>query len=124
MKRFFRILCISILFFGLTAVSYAGTEKYGAEITLRKITAIKDILVDTKAYDGKTVTIEGKIANECPSGCWFYVQVSDGKASIYVDIGQSGFAIPQKRGKKILVEGIVSAKKSGAMIQGKGVEVQ
>jgi hypothetical protein len=70
------------------------------------------------------VTIEGKVANECSTGCWFYVKVKKGNLVIYVDIGKSGFAIPQNVGKKVVVEGTVVLKKDGPMIQGRGVEVQ
>ncbi len=125
MKIINRFLLILIVLLGMTVVSsYAGAEKYGEAISNRKTTDIKDILANPKAYDGKIVTIEGKIDSECETGCWFYVKLAGANASIYVDIGKSGFAIPQKTGKKILVEGKVSVKESGPMIQGKGVEVR
>ena len=114
-----------ILFTGLMSVnSYAGTEKYGEVIKNRKVTEVKDILADPKALEGKLVTIEGKIASECSSGCWFYVKVGSGNLTIYVDTGKSGFAIPQKMGRNILVEGNVVVKKTGPMIQAKGVEIK
>ncbi|MDI6808683.1 MAG: hypothetical protein QME66_06855 [Candidatus Eisenbacteria bacterium] len=114
-----------MLFMSLgAAAGYAGTQKYGEAISNRQVTPIKDILANPKAYEGKTVTIEGKIATECTSGCWFFVKLARGTASIYVDIGKSGFAIPQKRGKMVLVEGKVILGKSGPAILGKGVEIR
>ena len=114
-----------ILFTGVMLVSsYAGTEKYGEVIKNRKVTEVKDILADPEALDGKSVTIEGKIASECSTGCWFYVKVGSGNLTIYVDTGKSGFAIPQKVGRNILVEGNVVVKKTGPMIQAKGVEIK
>lgn len=125
MKNLNRVMLSLILFLGIsTASGYAAMEKYGEDISIQKLTAIKDILADPKAYEGKLVAIEGKIATECPSGCWFYVKVAEGNAAIYVDIGKSGFAIPQKTGKKILVEGTVVIQGPGVMIQGKGVQIQ
>ena len=125
MKTLYRVVLGIILLSGIAAPSsFAGTDKYGEEISNRKVTAIKDILADPKSYEGKLVTIEGKIANECSTGCWFYVKVAEGNAVIYVDTGNSGFAIPQYIGKKVLVEGKVVLKKAGPMIQGKGVEVR
>ncbi len=122
---------LRILFFSLilstsmmSVNSYAGAEKYGQEITSRKITEVKDILADPKALEGKLVTIEGKIESECSTGCWFYVKVGSGNLTIYVDTGKSGFAIPQKMGRNILVEGNVVVKKTGPMIQAKGVEIK
>lgn len=114
------IIILALIFFN----SYARIEKYGAEITDRNITAIKDILANPKAFEGKSVTIEGKISNECSTGCWFYVKVGSGNLDIYVDTGNSGFAIPQKSGRKITVEGKVILKKTGPMIQAKGVEIK
>jgi len=121
-----RILFLSLIL--LTAMisssSYAGMEKYGQEISNRKITDIRDILANPKAFEGKIVTIEGKIASECSTGCWFYLKVGSGNLTMYVDTEKSGFAIPQKTGKKVLVEGKVIVKETGPMISGKGVEVQ
>lgn len=121
-----KILFLSLILFavGMSATSYAGPEKYGQEITNRKITEVKDILADPKAFEGKPVTIEGKIESECSTGCWFYVKVGSGNLTIYVDTGKSGFAIPQKMGRNILVEGNVVVKKTGPMIQAKGVEIK
>ena len=125
MKIIIRVALGLFLLLGIaSAPGFAGPEKYGQEISNRKVTAIKDILANPKAYEGKLVSIEGKIDTECPSGCWLNVKVADGNAVIYVDIGASGFAIPQYAGKKILVEGTVVIKESGPMIQGKGVEIK
>lgn len=116
---------IAVIFIGVVFFKFsARAEKYGQEISNRQITAVKDILADPKVFEGKSVTIEGKIASECSTGCWFYVKVGNGNLTIYVDTGNSGFAIPQKAGRKILVEGNVIIKKTGPMIQAKGVEVK
>ena len=108
MKILYRVFFSVILISGLIVIaSCAKQEKYGQEISSRKITPIKDILASPKAYENKIVTISGKIDNECQTGCWFYVKVADGNAVIYVDIGKSGLAIPQYTGKRVLVEGEV-----------------
>ena len=98
-------------------------EKYGQEISSRQITQIKDILSNPKPYENKLVTIDGKIDNECQTGCWFYVKVAHGNTVIYVDIGKSGLAIPQYAGRRVLVEGTVIIKETGPIIQGRGVEI-
>ncbi|MFB3764086.1 MAG: hypothetical protein ACE14P_02425 [Methanotrichaceae archaeon] len=85
------------------------------------IIKIQDIIQNEAAYDGKMVVIEGKIVDECGSGCWFIVD--DGTASIYVDILPSNFVIPQKRGSNAKVYGSVTAKDGDLMIIGKIVEV-
>jgi len=114
------VIIIGLAFF----IFFNRVEKYGQAIANRQETAVKDILADPKAFEGKAVTIEGTIASECSTGCWFYVKVGSGNLTIYVDTGNSGFAIPQKTGKKILVEGKVVIKKTGPMVQAKGVEIK
>lgn len=126
MRLINRTLLVFLVFlvFIIAGCSFGKVEKYGQPISNRKVTAIKDILASPKVYEGKAVTIEGRIDNECSTGCWFFVKVNEGNISIYVDTGKSGFAIPQYAGKKVLVEGSVVNKKSGLMIQAKGVEIK
>jgi hypothetical protein len=123
-KIIFYILTISFLAGFATTLSFAGKEKYGEDISNRKITELKQIFADPKAFEGKLVTIEGTIASECGSGCWFFVKVGSGNLSIYVDIRPAGFAIPQYAGKKVLVEGTVSIDATGPKIKGRGVEIK
>lgn len=123
--KILRIAVFGLVVFAIIGAAlfsfFTRTEKYGQEISNYQLTAVKDILADPKGFEGKLVTIEGKITNECSTGCWFFVQVASGNLNIYVDTGNSGFAIPQKSGKKIIVEGKVVLKKTGPMIQAKGV---
>ncbi|MDD1758183.1 MAG: hypothetical protein LUQ22_05570 [Methanotrichaceae archaeon] len=81
---------------------------------------IQNILQNESAYDGKLVVIEGKIVDECGSGCWFIID--DGTANIYVDILPNNFVIPQKRGSNAKVYGEVTTKNGDTMIVGKMVE--
>ena len=54
---------------------------------------IKDILNKSSDYLGKGVTIEGKIAQECPMrGCW--ITVDDGTGILLVELSPNGFTIP------------------------------
>jgi len=123
-KIFFIILGISLLTSIAAPRGFAGKEKYGEDISNRKLTELKQIFADPKAYEGKLVTIEGTIASECGSGCWFYVKVGSGNLSIYVDIRPAGFAIPQYVGRKVLVEGTVFIDATGPKIKGRGVEIK
>jgi hypothetical protein len=118
------VVVIAVIIGGAFYSLFAKTEKYGQAIINRNLTQVKDILADPKGFEGKLVTINGKIANECSTGCWFFVKVGSGNLTIYVDTGNSGFAIPQKVGKNILVEGKVVIKKTGPIIQAQGVEVK
>jgi hypothetical protein len=125
MKKILFFISILTIFASIaTPLSFAGKEKYGEDISNRKPTELKQIFTDPKAYEGKLVTIEGTIASECGSGCWFYVKVGSGNLSIYVDIRPAGFAIPQYVGRKVLVEGTVFIDATGPKIKGRGVEIK
>lgn len=99
-----------------------GPEQYGEKLTVTEITPVSDILANPGAFAGRTVRIEGEIARECPTGCWF--DVRDGGATIYVDIGPQGLAIPQHVGGKVVVEGMVSTENGQTEFLGKGVEIR
>ena len=125
MRLIYKASLLILVIFNLVIVGCSiKPAKYGEPIVNRQATLVKDILANPKAYEGKVITIEGKIANECSTGCWFFVKVGQGNLSIYVDTGKSGFAIPQKVGKEIVVEGAVKIKGTGPMIQAKGVEIR
>jgi len=99
-----------------------GGEKYGEAITTVQTTKVGDILARPDEFTGKTVKIEGQISRECPSGCW--LDLKDETGVTYVDLGPAGFAIPQKVGSKITVEGKVLKRPERTEIIGKGVEIQ
>jgi len=67
------------------------------------ITKIGDVVGNPQTYGGKVVTVQGKIVNECGSGCWFIVQ--DGNAALYVDLAPNNMVIPQKKGAVAKVTG-------------------
>ena len=109
--------------FAFTAAAGCGRpETYGERISGRNITAVKNILTRPQDYNGKTVTVKGKIAIECETGCWF--NFKQGDAMIYVNLEPSGFAIPQKAGRNATVEGNVAIKEGKPILIGKGVEVR
>jgi len=83
--------------------------------------AISEILERADYYNGTDVVVEGTIATECSSGCWFFLD--DETASIYVDILPSNFVIPQKRGEDARVYGTVVIKEGDPMIIGKMVKI-
>ncbi len=117
------LIIISILSFIIIAIyGCAGVEKYGAPILNRKLTKIKYIQKDPDLYQGKTVTVEGSIISECPTGCWF--NLKDETGVIYVDLEPTGLAIPQKLWHKILVEGKVKVRRERVLIVGSGVEIR
>ena len=99
-----------------------GSDTYGQEISNRTITNVDAVLTTPDTFEGKTLTVQGKIVNECPSGCWLEVQ--EGPAILYIDLKPSGFAIPQKVGKNVIVEGEVSMRDNKPIMTGTGVEIK
>jgi uncharacterized protein YdeI (BOF family) len=102
--------------------SKKDSGKYGQNISSYTLTKIGDILKDAKSFDGKTVTIEGKIITECPAGGWF--DITDQTGVIYVDLHPSDVAIPQRVGSHATAEGKVLIRDNKPMIVGTGVELK
>lgn len=124
-KLISEIGCIILVLSLMSTLSGCGrkeAEKHGQEIADHAPTKIDAILKESGNFDGKTVTVEGEIIRECPTGCWF--DIKDQAAVIHVDIKPSGFAIPQKTGKTVTVEGKVSVRDNQPIIVGTGVEIR
>jgi len=120
-KLWFIILVLSLML-TLSGCGRKETKKHGQEISNYTLTKVDAILKEAGNFDGKTVTIEGEIIRECPTGCWF--DIKNQAAVIHVDIKPSSFAIPQKIGKKVTVEGKVSVRNNQPIIVGTGVEIK
>ncbi|MFC1808965.1 hypothetical protein ACFL3D_02430 [Candidatus Omnitrophota bacterium] len=114
----FLVVCV----FVATGCLSKKDDHYGEAITNHDHTATKDILQNPADYDGKVVTVAGKIIRECPTGCWLDLEEDNGV--IHVDMNPSGFAIPQKVGKTAMIQGEVKVKNNKPMIIGKGVEIR
>jgi len=120
MKKF--IILISIFVSLATVVGCGRLETYGEKISSRNMTAIKNIVQHPQYYEGKTVTVRGRISLVCETGCWFNLE--DEGATIYTDLAPSGFAIPQNVGKKATVEGKISVESGKLTLTAKGVEIR
>jgi len=112
----FVILSIS----GCSGNSSNNSERYGVNITEKKVVSVKDIYTNPNKYLNQTIRLEGEIVRECGSGCWFFLE--DETGTIFVDINPSGLSIPPKVGKKVVVEGVPENKNGRISINGKGVE--
>jgi hypothetical protein len=91
-----------------------------AVVVAAKTARIADILQDPRGFGGKTVVVEGKIASECPSGCWFTLK--DGNAVIYIDLAPSNLVIPQRKGSTAKVTAEVVTEGSDVYLIGKKVD--
>lgn len=107
-------------FFSLGCAAKGGS--FGQTISETNITLIKDILSNPEQFHGKTVRVEGKITDECPSGGWFFLKDSTGL--IYVNLHPSYFAIPQAVGRSATAQGTVRKEGPQVEIIGKGVQLE
>ncbi len=115
-------ISVLILALALGGCDRKSAEAYGKEISDPNITKLDAVLTQPGNFDGKTVTVQGKIIQECPTGCWF--DIKDDSAVIHVDINPSSFAIPQKVGKTVSVQGRISVQNNRPVLVGTGVEIK
>jgi len=113
---------IFIIIVSIAGCSGSNSDKFGADITDKKAVEVKNIFTSPEKYLNQTVKLEGKIVRECPSGCWFFLE--DKTGTIFVDINPSGLTIPQRVGKKVVVEGELKSRNGRIIIVGGGVEIK
>lgn len=99
------IIIGTILVAGCTSQSQSQSAGSTTVQTPSTITDIKEILENSQQYNGTSVSVKGKITNECGSGCWFMLE--DGTGLIYVDLAPNNFAIPQLQGSTVIVKGVI-----------------
>jgi len=117
-----RLLCILSLVVGGFACdksSNAASTKaaapgktFGAGVKLAQSTPIDTILKDPKAWNGKTVRVEGMIVDVCPKrGCWMELAGSEPgqKLKFKVTDGEMVFPMDAK-GQRATAEGVIAVK--------------
>jgi uncharacterized protein YdeI (BOF family) len=97
-----------------TPVAAAPTPQASA------VVKIGEILKQPKQYAGKPVTVQGKIVNECGSGCWFTLK--DDTGTIYIDLAPNNMVIPQKRGSNAKVSAVVEIDGKDVFLVGSKVD--
>lgn len=122
--KFIGVLLIALLIILSIAGCSGGSssEKFGVDITEKKVVEVKDIFTNPNKYLNQTFKLEGEIVRECPSGCWFFLE--DKTGTIFVDINPSGLIIPQRVGGKVVVEGELKKIDGRVVFVGKGVEIK
>lgn len=95
-----------------TPTASASGKSFGAAIKLAETTPIDTILADPKAFDGKTVRVEGMITDVCPKrGCWMELagNAPGQKLRFKVTDGEMVFPMDAK-GQRVTAEGVVAVK--------------
>lgn len=84
-------------------------ESFGEALTLSETTTIAGILEDPEHFLGKTVQIEGTVAEVCPkAGCWIEVTGATAGETMRVKVDDGVIVFPpEAKGKKVVAEGEV-----------------
>ncbi|HWU85677.1 MAG TPA: DUF4920 domain-containing protein [Kofleriaceae bacterium] len=87
-------------------------QTFGAGVKLAASTPIDTILADPKAFQGKTVRVEGMVTDVCPKrGCWFEMagDAAGKKLKFKVTDGEMVFPVDAK-GRHAVAEGVVAVR--------------
>lgn len=123
MKLFqYNVVTIMLVTVILMSACTKPEETFGEAIRTKEVTPINEVVSNPQQFEGKTVRLEGTILAECPTGCWF--DMRDEGGAMYVELHHSGFAIPQKVGSDIVVEGTVEMRDGKPILIGKGAELE
>ena len=126
MSTLARILCLLLIAAPLAACdkgakSEAAAAKsteapkglsFGAGIKLTETTPIASILTDPKAWNGKTVRVEGMITDVCPKrGCWMELAGSEPGQKLRFKVTDGEMVFPMEaKGQRATAEGVVAVK--------------
>ena len=100
------ILCGLIAIVGIVwlVISLRAPNHYGAAFTGAPRTEVVALIDRPTEFLGKQVTIEGKVADQCPTtGCFFYFYV--GTKKLKIELGDIAQTLPKKPGVAVTVEG-------------------
>ena len=118
------ILCAVILVVGVAAGVWYFTrpEHFGRPFEGSPKASVKDLLEKPAEHLDHDVTIEGEITRQCPAtGCWLYVRDESG-GNIRVELAPIAATLPQRSGRRAIVEGRLSKKGDSYEIDGKAIE--
>lgn len=114
------ILGVSIGFIVLGCGPKSGI--YGKPLTETKVTAVSELFKNPDNFYAKTVRLEGKIIQECPSGGWFMLK--DDTGVVLVDLHPSEIAIPQAVNHRVATQGKVKKEYNQISLIGEGVDLK
>ena len=86
------------------AIQFQTPNHYGAVFSNAPKVEVEALLEHPTDFLGKHVTIEGTVADQCPStGCFFYFYL--GPKKLKVELGDLAQKIPRRSGAIAVVEG-------------------
>jgi len=116
------VAAVVVLGCGAKKTGAAKSNAYGKAIPAdMAVTSAREILTNPQAWEGKDVLVTGRIASECPSGGWVWVQDSTGQ--VYVNMHPTNVFIPQHVGKNVRAMGKVVLESGQPSVIGYGLEL-
>jgi hypothetical protein len=111
MKKQILAATFALVAFAAGAVFAAGAgelQKFGQPVGEAKTTPIAEIAKNPAAFDGKEVTIEGKVDGVCTmAGCW--MEIKEGESRLRVKVNDGEIVFPQDSiGKQAKARGWVA----------------
>lgn len=93
------------------AASVPGCDarQVGAGVTVAETTPVADILDRPESFVGRTVAVEGEVADVCQAaGCWLEMRAADGPRTLKVKVEDGVLVFPKdSRGKRARAQGEV-----------------
>ncbi|NUP89146.1 MAG: DUF4920 domain-containing protein [Candidatus Sumerlaeia bacterium] len=111
MKR----IAISLLALALASAAFAGAEsaKFGAAVTVKKSVPVAKLAAAPAKFEGKTVRIEGTVAEVCQGrGCWVRVKDDKGQLFLAKSLDETVLLPKDCAGQYVVVQGVVTALKA------------
>lgn len=95
----------------LAAASAGAGESYGKGVALAEATPIAAIVADPDAWVGKTVRVEGRVADVCPMrGCWMELAAEGSSHVVRIKVDDGVIVFPSDAaGRPAVAEGVVKA---------------
>jgi hypothetical protein len=115
MKRIASPFAAVLLAVLLVAVAVAGSEpaRFGAPVTAKKSVPVAKLAAAPAKYEGKTVRIEGTVAEVCQGrGCWVRVKDDKGQLFLAKSLDESVLLPKDCAGQYVVVQGVVTALKA------------
>jgi len=118
------VLCGSVLVLavGYAAWRFAQPEHHGYGFKGAPLVSIRQLVTGEDPQANGDVRVEGEIVRQCPAtGCWFFIDDGQGN-QIKVELGKVVPNLPQKVGRRALVEGRMVMMGDEPVFAGNGVE--
>ncbi len=93
------------------ALPAGAADSYGKGVALAEATPIAAIVADPDAWVGKTVRVEGRVADVCPmKGCWMELAEEESGHVVRIKVDDGVIVFPSDAaGRPAVAEGVVKA---------------